>query len=74
MRFILLVFLLPLSLFAQRDSVYVKTDIYEAVYSEIYNNLNEYGIPFSVLQVLLLVQEWISIQHPALLLQTIMIM
>ena len=35
MRSILLIFLLPLSLFAQRDSVYVKTDIYEAVYSEI---------------------------------------
>jgi endonuclease G len=36
MRFIIVLFLLPLSLLAQlRDSVYVKTDIYEAVYSEV---------------------------------------
>jgi endonuclease G len=36
MRFIIVLFLLPLSILAQlRDSVYVKTDIYEAVYSEV---------------------------------------
>ena len=35
MRLIITLFLLPLSLLAQRDSVYVKTDIYEAVYSEV---------------------------------------
>ena len=35
MKFIVALFLLPLSLLAQRDSVYVKTDIYEAVYSEV---------------------------------------
>ena len=36
MIFIIVLFLLPLSLLAQlRDSVYVKTDIYEAVYSEV---------------------------------------
>ena len=35
MKFIVALFLLPLFLLAQRDSVYVKTDIYEAVYSEV---------------------------------------
>ena len=35
MRFIIVLFLLPLSLLAQlRDSVYVKTDMFELVYSE----------------------------------------
>ena len=35
MRFIIVLFLLPLSLLAQRDSVFIKNDIFTSVYSEM---------------------------------------
>jgi DNA/RNA endonuclease G (NUC1) len=34
-KLLLLLFLLPLVAFAQRDSVYIKTDIFTSVYSEV---------------------------------------
>ena len=35
MRFLVLLLLFPLTLFSQRDSVFVKTEIFTAVYSEV---------------------------------------
>ena len=74
-KILLVLFLLPLSLLAQlRDSVYVKTDIFTTVYSEVLQQPKWVTYTVQCSNGRHLVQGWIFTQMIQLKPQTMLIM